>query len=152
VFGTFAHSKNRCALFFTDRKTHAEQLRQLRPHEGCGRGSNYNCARYLARALDSIATQTYRNFQILVIDDGSTDNTEEIVRHFSSQCVFEKQAHDGPAAARNRGIRISSSPYVAFLMRTMYGSRKSWSDKSNCWNAALKLAFGLRAWRRERPG
>ncbi len=75
----------------------------------------YNCARYLPRALDSVATQTYRNFQIFVIDDGSTDNTEEMVGHFSSQCVFQKQAHAGPAAARNRGIRISSSPYIAFL-------------------------------------
>jgi glycosyltransferase involved in cell wall biosynthesis len=75
----------------------------------------YNCARYLARALDSVTKQTYRNFQIIVIDDGSTDNTDEIVGHYSSQCVFEKQVHAGPAAARNRGIRISSNPYIAFL-------------------------------------
>ncbi len=75
----------------------------------------YNCAQYLARALDSVTAQTYRSFQLFVIDDGSTDNTEEIVGKFPSECVFEKQAHAGPAAARNRGIRISSSPYIAFL-------------------------------------
>ena len=73
----------------------------------------YNCAQYLARALASAAAQTYRDFQLFVIDDGSTDNTEEIVAKFA--CVFEKQQHAGQAAARNRGISISSSPYVAFL-------------------------------------
>ncbi len=73
----------------------------------------YNCAQYLARALESAAAQTYRDFQIFVIDDGSTDNTEEIVAKFA--CVFKKQQHAGQAAARNRGISISSSTYVAFL-------------------------------------
>ncbi len=73
----------------------------------------YNCAQYLARALASAAAQTYQDFQLVVIDDGSTDNTEEIAGKFP--CVFEKQRHAGQAAARNRGISISSSPYVAFL-------------------------------------
>jgi glycosyltransferase involved in cell wall biosynthesis len=73
----------------------------------------YNCAQYLTRALASVAAQTYQDFQLFVIDDGSTDNTEEIVTRF--RCVFEKQQHAGQAAARNRGISISSSRYVAFL-------------------------------------
>ena len=73
----------------------------------------YNCAQYLSRALSSVAAQTYRDFQIFVIDDESTDNTEGIVATFA--CVFKKQQHAGQAAARNRGISISSSTYVAFL-------------------------------------
>jgi cellulose synthase/poly-beta-1,6-N-acetylglucosamine synthase-like glycosyltransferase len=73
----------------------------------------YNSAQYLARALASVEAQTYRDFQLFVVDDGSTDNTEEIVAKFA--CVFDKQQHAGQAAARNRGIALSSSPYVAFL-------------------------------------
>jgi len=73
----------------------------------------YNCAQYLERALASVTAQTYRDSQLFVIDDGSTDDTEDIVAKFA--CVFQKQQHAGQAAARNRGISISSSPYVAFL-------------------------------------
>jgi glycosyltransferase involved in cell wall biosynthesis len=76
---------------------------------------SYNCASFLASALDSVLRQTYRDFRIFVIDDGSIDATGEVMRLYSDRSVCLRQPHAGAAAARNRGISISSSPYIAFL-------------------------------------
>ena len=75
----------------------------------------YNAAPYLARALDSVFAQTYRAFRVYVIDDGSTDGTAEVVRSYGDRIVSVSTPHAGQASARNRGIRLSNSPYVAFL-------------------------------------
>jgi len=75
----------------------------------------YNCASYLAAAIESVLAQTYRDFRIFVIDDGSTDATPEVMRPYVYHCVYIHQPNAGAAAARNRGIRESSSKYIAFL-------------------------------------
>lgn len=75
----------------------------------------YNSASSLARALDSALAQTHRDFRIYVIDDGSTDDTAAVLPSYSDRVITVPQPHSGQAAARNHGIRISSSPYIAFL-------------------------------------
>jgi glycosyltransferase involved in cell wall biosynthesis len=75
----------------------------------------YNVEGHLERALDSVLAQTYRDFCIYAIDDGSTDGTAEILKRYSYRGVCAHQIHAGPAAARNRGIHMSESRYVAFL-------------------------------------
>jgi glycosyltransferase involved in cell wall biosynthesis len=75
----------------------------------------YNAASCLARALDSALAQTLRDSRIFVIDDGSTDETDAVLRPYASRIVRASQPHAGQAAARNHGIRMSNSPYVAFL-------------------------------------
>ena len=76
----------------------------------------YNKSKYIARALDSILSQTYQHFEIVVIDDGSTDDSPEIVRSYSdSRIKLIKQENAGPGAARNRGIKESVYPLVGFL-------------------------------------
>ncbi|HXY08748.1 MAG TPA: glycosyltransferase [Terriglobales bacterium] len=76
---------------------------------------SYNAASCLPRALDSVFAQTYRDYRIYVIDDGSTDDTEAVLRPYASRVVCVHQTHAGQASARNQGIRLSNSPYVAFL-------------------------------------
>jgi glycosyltransferase involved in cell wall biosynthesis len=76
---------------------------------------SYNAASCLARALDSVLAQTYREYRIYVIDDGSTDDTEAVLRPYAGRVVCVHQTHAGQASARNQGIRLSNSPYVAFL-------------------------------------
>jgi len=76
---------------------------------------SYNCAHYLAEAVDSVLAQTYRDFEVIVIDDGSTDNTAEVAARFGSRIRCIHQENRGLPAARNRGIRESQSPYIAFL-------------------------------------
>jgi len=75
----------------------------------------YNSASYLPEAIESVLAQTYENYEIIVIDDGSTDNTKEVVVPYLDQIVFLQIENGGPAKARNHGIRYSIGDYVAFL-------------------------------------
>ena len=80
----------------------------------------YNASAVIARCLDSVAAQTDRSFEILVVDDGSADNTDEVVNAWSQAhpdvaLQFFQQENRGPAAARNRGIRVAKGKYICFL-------------------------------------
>jgi hypothetical protein len=76
----------------------------------------YNKAAYIQRALDSIRRQTLADFEVLVIDDGSTDAGPDLVAAAGDPRIrLIRQANAGPGAARNRGIAEATAPYVAFL-------------------------------------
>ena len=75
----------------------------------------YNVEQYLPRALNSVLAQTFRDFWIYAVNDGSADQTLQILDEYSHCCVPISQAHSGTAAARNRGIRASTSPFIAFI-------------------------------------
>jgi glycosyltransferase involved in cell wall biosynthesis len=75
----------------------------------------YNAANYLARALESVLAQTHPNLHICVVDDGSTDETPNILKHYLGYALYFRQEHAGQAAARNLGICMSRCPYIAFL-------------------------------------
>lgn len=77
----------------------------------------YNCARYITQAIDSVLKQTYNDFEIIIIDDGSTDNTREAIERYlvykNIRCFHQKNL--GLAASRNKGIQIASGEYIALL-------------------------------------
>jgi glycosyltransferase involved in cell wall biosynthesis len=76
----------------------------------------YNREKEISRALNSVLTQTFQDFEIIVVDDGSTDNTESVVLSFNDiRIKYIKQDNSGATAARNYGIRNSSGQYIAFL-------------------------------------
>ena len=75
----------------------------------------YNSKAFIPSSVGSAINQTYPNIEILIIDDGSTDNTEEIVEQLPGSVRYIRQANSGPSAARNRGIRESCGKYIAFL-------------------------------------
>ena len=75
----------------------------------------HNLAAYLGEAIDSALGQSYKDLEIIVVDDGSTDDTETVVNRYRDKIVYLKQERRGVAAARNRGIRASHGEYVAFL-------------------------------------
>jgi len=75
----------------------------------------HNGARFLPDSVASILAQNYAAIEIIVIDDGSTDEIDEAVRSLPVDVRFFKQPHSGPAAARNRGIREASGDFIAFL-------------------------------------
>ncbi|HSW02336.1 MAG TPA: glycosyltransferase family A protein [Sedimentisphaerales bacterium] len=76
----------------------------------------YNKGRYIERALRSVLSQTHRDLEIVVVDDGSTDDSAEVVRRCDDNRLrLVRQANRGPGAARNRGLKESKSPLVAFL-------------------------------------
>ncbi|MBN2644200.1 MAG: glycosyltransferase [Desulfuromonadaceae bacterium] len=74
----------------------------------------YNAAAYLAKALQSLARQTYQNFEIIVVDDGSTDNSTVIVQRFPN-VRYHYQENQGEAAARNKGMELARGQFLAFL-------------------------------------
>jgi glycosyltransferase involved in cell wall biosynthesis len=79
----------------------------------------YNRLPLLERALGSVLAQTVLPQEIIIIDDGSEDSTEQLVKHFKNssevKILYHKQPNRGPASARNRGIERSSSTFLAFL-------------------------------------
>lgn len=75
----------------------------------------YNSAQYLIAAVESVLAQTFKDFEILVIDDGSTDNTSEVVKQFPASVRYIKQKNQGVSVARNNGIKESRGKYVSFL-------------------------------------
>ena len=76
----------------------------------------YNNARYLPEAIQSVLEQTYPDFELVIVDDGSTDNTPEVVRLFQdSRIKYLAQENRGVAAARNTGIQAAAGEIVALL-------------------------------------
>ena len=80
--------------------------------------ATYNRAYILSNAIDSVLSQSYKNIEIIIIDDGSTDNTFQIVNNYflkNSNIKYLKQSNQKLWAARNIGLRISEGKYVTFL-------------------------------------
>lgn len=75
----------------------------------------FNYARFLGCAIDSALAQTYPNCEIIVVDDGSTDNTAEVVACYGDRVRYLHQQNAGLSAARNRGIKAASFQFLAFL-------------------------------------
>lgn len=75
----------------------------------------FNAARSLAETLESALSQSIADFEIVVVDDGSTDSTEEVARSFGSRIHFERQANAGASATRNRLTSLASGEYLQFL-------------------------------------
>ncbi|MBK1876632.1 glycosyltransferase family 2 protein [Pelagicoccus mobilis] len=76
----------------------------------------YNRASSVLSAIKSIQRQTYDNIEIIVIDDGSTDNTESLINSLAEpNLIYKKQKNAGPSAARNLGAKIASGEILAFL-------------------------------------
>ncbi len=75
----------------------------------------YNSAKYLPRAIDSVFKQTLLVDEIIVVDDGSTDNTAEVAASFGDKIRYIYQENAGASAARNVGINVAKSKWIAFL-------------------------------------
>lgn len=75
----------------------------------------YNGEKYIDKCLDSLINQTISDIEIIVIDDGSTDNTYNKLLKYKNKIIIKKQKNKGVAAARNKGLDIASGEYIAFL-------------------------------------
>lgn len=76
----------------------------------------YNCAQYLPKAIESVLNQKFKNYEIIVIDDGSQDSTKNVIKHYQKyiQYVYYQENH-GVSYARNIGIKKAQGKYIAFL-------------------------------------
>ena len=86
---------------------------------------SYNSGKYIARSIESILSQTYQNWELLITDDNSKDDTQEILRRFAAKDfrvrVFQMTSNKGPGYARNYSIEQARGRYIAFC------------DSDDCW-------------------
>ena len=90
----------------------------------------YNYAEYIQKAIDSVLAQTYKNYEIIVVDDGSTDNTRKIIENkYKNKVRYYYQENKGAPAARNEGIKKSEGEYLSFLDADDYLTESSIEDR-----------------------
>ena len=82
---------------------------------------SYNTSRYIREAIDSVLMQDYPNKELIVIDDGSTDGTADLVRSYENRLQLITQQNQGAAVARNAGLVAARGEYIAFI------------DSDDCW-------------------
>jgi len=75
----------------------------------------YNRADFICDAIDSVLAQTYKDYEIIVVDDGSTDNTKEVLKKYDGKIRYFYKENMGVSAARNKGIKEAKGEYIAFL-------------------------------------
>ena len=76
----------------------------------------YNSARYLGEAIESVLSQSYRPIEIIVVDDGSTDDSSSVVKSFGTSLIrYHHQSNQGTAAARNKGLELARGHVIAHL-------------------------------------
>jgi glycosyltransferase involved in cell wall biosynthesis len=75
----------------------------------------FNGARYLAETIESILAQTHRPLEMIVVDDGSTDESPRIVRSYGDAVHYHRRENGGPGAAYNTGLGLATGDFIAFL-------------------------------------
>jgi len=75
----------------------------------------FNAERYVREAIESALAQTYQNVEVVVVDDGSTDGSVDVIRSFGPRIIWEAGPNRGACAARNRALALSSGEFINFL-------------------------------------
>jgi len=75
----------------------------------------YNAENFLARTIDSVLAQTYKPLEIIIIDDGSKDNTAAVAKKYRDNILYVFKENGGESSARNAGIKYSKGSWIAFL-------------------------------------
>lgn len=98
-----------------------EKLREQKPSIDYGLVSiimpNYNCEKYISETINSVLAQTYQNWELLFVDDCSSDSSLEIAKSFEDERIriFSKDKNGGAALARNKAIEEAKGKWIAFL-------------------------------------
>lgn len=113
----------------------------------------YNGDRYISQAIDSVLSQTYSNYEIIIVDDGSTDNTDKIIQHYIDKCQNQSliryifQPNQGVAAARNRGIQEARGEFIALLDQDDMFWPEKLAHQVACFQANPDVAIVNSGWR-----
>jgi len=93
--------------------------------------ATYNRARLLKETIDSVLTQTFQDFELIVVDDGSTDDTEKVLKSYGDHLRHFRQENRGPSAARNLGVHHATASWISIQdsddfcapnhLKTLYG-------------------------------
>jgi len=75
----------------------------------------YNREHFLQECIESVLSQTFKDYELIVVDDGSTDQTEDFLKPYDNKFQYIKQEQKGPSSARNTGIQYSAGEWICFL-------------------------------------
>lgn len=102
----------------------------------------YNSGKYAEQAIDSVLKQTYSNWELLIINDGSTDNTTQIVESFKDKRIlYFEQENKGVSAARNLGLKNMKGDYFCFLDGDDLLTKNSLISRLQVFNKSEKISF-----------
>lgn len=78
---------------------------------------SYNTAKYISESIDSVIEQTYKNWELIIVDDCSTDNTDEVVAQYADPRIIylKNEKNSGAAVSRNKALRAAKGEWIAFL-------------------------------------
>ncbi|MEG4499663.1 glycosyltransferase [Microcoleus sp. F10-C6] len=107
----------------------------------------YNGDRYIAQAVKSVLSQTYTNWEIIVVDDGSTDDTRQALQPYIDRIRYFYQENQGVAAARNRGIHESQGELIAFLDQDDFFLPDKLAAQVALWSSSPSLGIVNSGWR-----
>jgi len=106
----------------------------------------WNCARWITATLESVYAQTYRNWEIILVDDGSTDDTRSILDRHMVRLRYHHQENRGTAAARNAGLRKARGELIAFLDDDDLWLPRKHELQVKALRAASECGAGLHRW------
>lgn len=102
----------------------------------------FNSEKFLARTLQSIKDQDYKNYEVIIINDGSIDSTEKIVFSFDLPIIYYKQKNKGISASRNKGVELANGNIIAFLDHDdAYHNHKVLQIVVNYFNSDVNIDF-----------
>jgi len=101
----------------------------------------YNAECYIAEAIESVLAQTYKPIEIIVVNDGSTDSSEEVIRSFKDQILYKYQHNQGVSKARNSGFGLASGNYICFLDADDWFYPTNIENKIDCFKRNLQAGL-----------
>ncbi|EAW38412.1 glycosyltransferase [Lyngbya sp. PCC 8106] len=107
----------------------------------------YNGSRYISQAVESVLSQTDCHFEVIVVDDGSTDNTNTILQHYSDRIRYFSQKNQGVAAARNRGIQEAKAEIIALLDQDDIFLPHKLAEQTACFQKFPEVGLVNSGWR-----
>lgn len=101
---------------------------------------------YVTKALNSVLNQTYRDYEIIVVDDGSSEHIQQVLELYSSKINYIYQENQGVAAARNRGLEVARGEFVAFLDHDDFFLPDKLSLQVNCFDTQPQVGMIHTGW------
>jgi len=108
----------------------------------------YNCTRYIKRTIESILMQTYSSYEVIVVDDGSTDDTRIVLQNYQNRIKYVYQENKGVSAARNYGIQLARGEFIAFLDADDLYLPDKLAEQVACFDARPSLGMVHSGWRK----